>query len=69
MCSMYILCKTETVCLRVSDPHFIFDCIGVRKIRTHMFYLLPAYLALALKQVLVFYPIPFLPLLLSGGDT
>ena len=50
-----------------SDPHFIFDCIGVRTIRTHMCHLLPSDLALALKQVLSFCPIPFLPPLLSGG--
>ena len=66
MCIMYMLCKTETVCLRVADPHFIFDCIGVRTIRTHMCHLLPSDLALALKQVLSFCPIPFLPPLLSG---
>ena len=67
MCAMHILCKTGTVFLSVSDPHLIFDCIGVRTIRTHTCRLLPEYLALALKQVLSFCPIPFLPPLLSGG--
>ena len=67
MCAMHMLCKTGMVCLRVADPHPVFDRIGVRTIRTHMCRLLPADLALALKQVLSFCPIPFLPPLLSGG--
>ena len=68
MCYMYMLCKTGTVCLWVADSHFIFDRIGVCTIRTHMCRLLPSELALALKQVLSFCPIPFLPPLLSGGQ-
>ena len=67
MCAMHMLCKTGTVFLRVADPHFMFDCIGVRTIRTHVCRLLLADIALALKQVLSFCPIPFLPPLLSGG--
>ena len=67
MCDMHVLCKTGTVFLRVPDPHFIFDRIGVRTIRTHVCPILPEDLALALKQVLSFYTIPSLPLLLSGG--
>ena len=67
MCDMHMLCKTGTVCLRVADPHLIFDHIGVRKIRTHMRRLLPADLALALEQVLSFCTIPLLPRLLSWG--
>ena len=68
MCAMHMLCKIGTVCIKVADPHFIFDHIGVRTIRTHMCSLLPAELALDLKQVLSFCPIPFLPPLLSGGQ-
>ena len=49
MCAMHMLCKTGTVCFRVADPHFIFDCISVRTIRTNMCRLLLADLALALK--------------------
>ena len=67
MCALYMMCKTETVCLRMADPHYIFDRIGVCTIRTHMCFLLPEDLALALKQVLSFFPIPFLPPLISGG--
>ena len=67
MCAMHMLCKKGTVCLRVADPHFIFDRIGVRTIRTHMCHLLPADLSLTLKQVLSFCPIPFLTPLLIGG--
>ena len=67
MCDMQILCKTGTVCLRVADPHFIFDRIGVRTIQTYMCRLLLSDLVVALKQVLSFFPIPFLPTLLSGG--
>ena len=67
MCDMHMLCKTGTVCLRVSERNLIFDRIGVRTIVTHMCRLLPAYLALALEQVLSFCPIPFIPPLLSGG--
>ena len=50
MCDMHRLCKTGTVCLGVADPHFIFDRIGVRTIRTHMCRLLPEDLTLALNQ-------------------
>ena len=67
MCAMHMMCKIGTGCLSVADPHFIFDCIGVRTIRTHMCRLLPSDLAIALKQVLSLCSIPFLPLLLSGG--
>ena len=67
MCAMHMLFKTGTVCLKVSDPHFIFDRIGVHTIRTHMCCLLPADLALALKKVLTLCTIPFLPHILSGG--
>ena len=65
MCDIHMLRKTGTVCIRAEDPHFIFDRIGVRTIQTHMCRLLPEDLALALKQVLSFYPIPLLPTLLS----
>ena len=64
MCTIHMMCIIGTVCLRVADPHFIFDRIGVRTIRTHTCRLLPADLALDLKQVLSFCPIP----LLSGGQ-
>ena len=47
-------------CLRLADPHLIFDRIGVRTIRTQMCCLLPEELALALKQVLSFCPTPLL---------
>ena len=67
MCAMHMLCKTGTVCFRVVDLYFVFDRIGVHTIQTHMRRLLPEYLALALKQVLSFFPIPLLPPLLSGG--
>ena len=67
MCAMHMLCKTGTVCLRVADPHFIFDQICVRTILTYMCCLLPSDLALALKQVLSICPIPLLLPLLSGG--
>ena len=65
---MPILCKTGTVCIRVADPHFIFDRICVRTIQTHMRCLLPEDLALNLKQVLSLCYIPLLPPILSGGD-
>ena len=68
MCAMHMLCKTGTVCLKVADPHFIFGRICVRTIQTHMCRLLPADLALALKQVLSLCTIPLLPPLLSGGE-
>ena len=68
MCAMHTMCKTGTVCLRVAEPHFTFDRIGVRTIRTHMCRLLPADLALALKREFSFCPMPFLPPLVSGGD-
>ena len=67
MCAMHMLYKTLTVCVRVAEPHFIFDRIGVCKIQRHMCCLLPAELVLAFKQVLSFCPIPFLPSVLSGG--
>ena len=67
MCAVHMLCKTGTVCFMVADPNFIFDRIGVHTIQTHMCHLLPADLSLALKKVLSFYLIPFLPPLLSGG--
>ena len=67
MCAMHMMCKIGTVCLRVVDPHFIFDRIGVCTIQTHMCRLLPEDLALALKQVLSLCPITFLPRLLSWG--
>ena len=39
MWDMHMMPKIGTVCLRVSDPHFIFDRICVRKIRnTHASY-------------------------------
>ena len=68
MSDMHMLCKKETVCLRVSESHFIFDCICVCTIRTHTCRLLPADLALTLKKVLSFCPIPFLPHLIIGDD-
>ena len=67
MCAMHTMCKTGTVCLRVTEPHFIFDRIGVCTTRTHMCRLLPKYLEITLKQVLSFCPILILPPLLSGG--
>ena len=67
MCDIQMLLKTGTVFLRVAESHLIFDPIGVCTIRTHMCRLLPEDLALALKQVLSFFPIPSLPPLLSGG--
>ena len=67
-CDMHMLCNTGMVCLRVADPHFIFDRICVRTIRIHMRRLLPVDLSLALKQVSSLCPIPILPPLLSGVD-
>ena len=67
MCAMHMMCKTGTFFLSVADPHFFFDRISVSTIRTHMCRLLPEDLALALKQVLSFCPIPLLPPLLIGG--
>ena len=67
MCAMYMLFKIGTVCLRVVDPHFIFDRIGVRTIRPHMCLILPEDIVLALKQVLSFYTIPFITTLLIWG--
>ena len=64
---MHMMYKAGTVCLRVVDPHFIFDGIGVRIIRTHMCRLLPTYISLDLKQVLSFCTNPFLTPILSGG--
>ena len=68
MCAMHMLCKKGTVCLRVTDPHLIFDRICVCTIRTHMCCIIPTDLALALKQVLSLYPIPLIPPLLSGTN-
>ena len=68
MCDMHMICKVGTFCIRVEETHFIFDLISVRKIRTHICLLLLADLALALKQVLSFFPIPLLPPLLSGSN-
>ena len=68
MCSIHTLCKAGTVCIRMADPHLIFDRIGVCTIRTHMCCLRPEDLALALKRVLSFCLIPLLTPLLSGGD-
>ena len=68
MCDMQMLHKTGMVCLRVADPYLIFDRIGVRTIQTHMCHLLLADLALALKQVLSFCPIPFISPLISGSN-
>ena len=67
MCAMHTLCKTGTVCLRVEDPHFIFDRTCVFTIRTHMRRLLPEDLEIAMKKVLSLCTIPILPPLLSGG--
>ena len=67
MCAMHMLCKTVTVFFRLSDPRLIFDPVGVRKIQTHMSHFFLEDLALALNQVLSFFPIPFLTLLLWGG--
>ena len=68
MCAMHMLCKTETVCLRVAYPHFIFDRIDVRTIQIHMCHLLSEDLTLTLKQVLSLCTIPLLPPLISGGQ-
>ena len=68
MFAMHMLCKTGTDCLRVADPHFIFDCICVRTIQTHMRRLIMADLALALNQLISFCPIPSIPPLLSWVD-
>ena len=65
---MYILFKTGTACLRVADPHLIFDRICIHVIRTHMHSLLPEDPALALMQVLSLCNIPILPPIISGGD-
>ena len=67
MYAIHIMCKTGTVFIRVAYPHFIFDHIDVRTIRTHMCSFLPEELALSLKQVLSFFTIPLLPILLSRG--
>ena len=66
MCDMHMVCKTGTVFLRVADPNFVFDHIGVRTIRTHMCRLLPEDLSLALNQLLSFCTIPFIPPLIGG---
>ena len=68
MCAMHMLRKIGTVCLRVVDPHLIFDRIYVHTIRTHMLRLLRTDLALALKQLLSLWPTPILHPILSGGD-
>ena len=68
MCDMNMLCKTGTVCLRVTDPHFIFERICVHKIQTHIRLLLPEDIALVLNQVLSLCPIYLLTHLHSGGE-
>ena len=68
MFDMNMLCKTGIVCLRVTYPHLIFDCICIRTIRTHMCCLLQEDLTIALKKVLSLCPIIFLPPFLSGGE-
>ena len=65
MCAMHMMCKIGTVCIRVSYTYFIFDRIFVSTIPTHMCRILPEDLALALKQLFSFFPVPFLPTLLS----
>ena len=67
MCDIHMLFKIVMVCLRVADPHSISDHICVCTIRTHMHRLLLEDLALALKQVLSFCPIPPITTLLSAG--
>ena len=67
ICAIHMLCKTGTVFLRVVEPHLFFDRISVRTIRTHMCHLLPADLALVLKQLLSFCLIPILPHIFGGG--
>ena len=62
---MPMLCKTGTICFRVADPHFIFDCICVCTIRTHMHRLLPEDLALSLNKVLSICTIHLFPTILS----
>ena len=69
MCAIHMLYKTGTVCLRVADPHFIFDRICVHTIRTNMRNLLTVDLALFLKQLLILCPILLLPCILSEVDT
>ena len=49
---MNMLRKTGTVCLRVTDPHFISDRICVCTIQKHTRRILPEDLELELKQVL-----------------
>ena len=66
MCAMHMLCKTGMVFIRVADPHFIFDRMGVCKIQTQMCHIILADLALSLKQLLSFCTIPLLPPLLIG---
>ena len=61
MCSIHTLCKAGTVCIRMADPHLIFDRIGVCTIRTHMCRLLPEDLEITLKQVLSLCTINFIP--------
>ena len=63
---MNTLLKKGMVFIRVADPHFIFDRIGDRTIKTHIRRFIPSYLALALKQVLSFCTIPLLNPLLNG---
>ena len=68
MCAMHILCKKGTVCMWVANPHFVFDRVCVRTIRTHTSRLLPEDLAIALNQVLSIFNNPLLPNILSWGD-
>ena len=68
MCDMHMLFKTENVCLRVADSHFISDHICARTFQTHMHRLLPEDLAFASKKVFSIFSIPLLPILLSEID-
>ena len=65
---MHMMRKTGMFCLRVSNPHFIFDFIFVLTIQTHMRHLLIEDLALALNQLFSICPISILhPLNIGGG--
>ena len=69
MCDIHMLHKTRTVCLRVAEPHLIYNRICICKFQTHMCCLLPEDLVLALEKVLSICPTPILPPILSGSDT
>ena len=60
MSAMKMLCKTVMVFLRVTESNLIFDRICVYTIRTHKCRILPADLAISLKQVLLFLTIPII---------